>query len=113
MNKETKFDELNENSDELMLAFRCPMESSLAIIGGKWKVGIIYCLFSGPKRYSDIRRMMPFVSQRMLSRQLKELEVDELLTRTVYPESPPKVEYQLTSLARSLKPLLNILHDWL
>lgn len=90
----------------------CPVERSLEVIGGKWKMIIIAHLFSGTKRFNELRRLMPNISQRMLTRQLRELETHEILERKIYPEIPPKVEYSLTQLGKSLRPVLEVLYNW-
>jgi len=92
--------------------FGCPVEASLEVIGGKWKGVILYHLLGGTKRFNELRRLMPKVTQRMLTRQLRELEDDQILTRKVYAEVPPKVEYALTEFGRSLEPLLKMLQQW-
>ena len=90
----------------------CPVERSLEVIGGKWKIVIIFHLSSGKKRFNELRRLMPSVTQRMLTRQLRELEEHGILQRQIYAEIPPKVEYYLTELGISLNPVLDVLHEW-
>ncbi len=90
----------------------CSVEVALELIGGKWKGVVLYHLLSGKKRFNELRRLIPSVSQRMLTRQLRELENDRLISRTVYPVVPPKVEYELTELGNSLKNLLQELRKW-
>jgi len=90
----------------------CPVERVIHIIGGKWKVIILYHLMSGTKRFNELRRLMPKVSQRMLTLQLRELEEHGILNRKVYAEIPPKVEYSLTELGKSLDIVLEVLHKW-
>jgi len=90
----------------------CPVERSLEVIGGKWKIVIIFHLSGGKKRFNELRRLMPNVSQRMLTRQLRELEEHGIIERKVYAEVPPKVEYSLTELGDSLNPILDVLHEW-
>ncbi len=89
-----------------------PMERTLNIIGGKWKIIIIFHLFSGKKRFNELRRLIPSITQRMLTRQLRELEYHGIVNRKIYPEIPPKVEYSMTRLGRSLEPILHFLHNW-
>jgi len=91
---------------------QCPVERSLQIIGGKWKILIIFHLSSGTKRFNELRRLIPNATQRMLTRQLRELEEHGLIERNIYPEIPPKVEYSLTELGASLNPVLKVLHNW-
>ena len=82
------------------------------VIGGKWKVIIIHHLLGGTRRFSELRRLIPQVTQRMLTSQLRELERDGAVHREVYPQVPPKVEYSLTRLGNSLEPVLQLMHDW-
>lgn len=90
----------------------CPVEGVLAIIGGKWKGLILYHLLDGTLRFNEIRRRVPNVTQRMLTTQLRELEADGLLVRTVYAEVPPRVEYSLSPRGRSLEPIILALKAW-
>ena len=92
--------------------FRCPVEVTIDIVGGKWKCLILWHLHEGKMRFKELERIVPGVSQKMLTQQLKEMEKDELLAKTVYPEVPPRVEYELTLRGRSLFPLLQAMHDW-
>ena len=90
----------------------CSVEVTLTLIGGKWKGVVLYHLISGKKRFNELQKLIPSVSQRMLTRQLRELEHRRLITRTVYPVVPPKVEYALTEYGASLKDILLLLRDW-
>ena len=90
----------------------CPTETALGLIGNKWKGMILYYLLSGTKRFNELKRLMPGITQRMLTRQLRELESDRIIGRTIYPEMPPKVEYTLTPLGKELTPVLNGLEQW-
>ncbi|UOM36595.1 helix-turn-helix domain-containing protein [Acuticoccus sp. I52.16.1] len=90
----------------------CAVEAALQFIDGKWKGVILYHLLAGTMRFNEIRRAIPSVTQRMLTNQLRELEADELITRTVYAEVPPKVEYGLTERGRTLEPVLSALRAW-
>lgn len=90
----------------------CPVELALELIGGKWKGVILYHLLDGTRRFNELRRMMPAVTQRMLTLQLRELEEHGVIARTVYPEVPPRVEYALTDFGRTLQPVLAGLRDW-
>lgn len=92
--------------------FRCPVEACLEIIGGKWKGVILFHLLGGTKRFNELRRLLPNVTQRMLTRQLRELEADHIIERTIYPEVPPKVEYSLSEFGRTLSPILETLEKW-
>ncbi len=92
--------------------FGCPVEATLAVIGGKWKCVILFHLLTATRRFNELRRLMPDVTQRMLTRQLRELEADKIIKRKVYPEVPPKVEYSLTDFGETLEPLLIVLQQW-
>jgi len=91
----------------------CVMELSLQVIGGKWKPIILWFLRSGsPQRFSELKRHVPSVTQKMLTQQLRELEADGLIFRKVYAQVPPKVEYSLTELGLSVVPVLEHLVVW-
>lgn len=90
----------------------CPVEATLALIGGKWKGVVLWHLLQGTLRFNEIRRRLPNVTQRMLTNQLRELEADGFITRIVYPEVPPKVEYSLSERGRSLEPVILALKAW-
>lgn len=92
--------------------FGCPVEACLEVIGGKWKGVILFHLLGGTKRFNELMRSMPKVTQRMLTRQLRELEADRIVDRKVYPEVPPRVEYSLTNFGRTLEPTLRMLQKW-
>ena len=97
---------------EAMTLPACPVETTLTLIGDKWKVLIIRDLLSGTKRFGELKRSIGGVSQKVLTAQLRQMEADGLLTRTVFPEVPPRVEYTLTRLGHSLKPVLDAMRDW-
>ena len=90
----------------------CAVEAALGLIDGKWKGVVLFHLLERTHRFSEIRRRIPNVTQRMLTNQLRELEADGLILRTVYPEVPPKVEYSLTARGRSLEPVIAALKAW-
>lgn len=90
----------------------CSVEATLSVIDGKWKGVILYHLLSGTLRFNEIRRKLPTVTQRMLTNQLRELESDGLITRTIFPQVPPRVDYELTPLGRSLEPIIRALKTW-
>lgn len=93
--------------------YNCYFEMTLDIIGGKWKPIILYYInHNGVARHSDLKRFIPSINERMLTRQLRELENDMLITRKVYPVVPPKVEYSLTESGKSLIPILTSLIEW-
>ena len=90
----------------------CPVRDVLASVGGKWTSLMIIGLADGPRRFSQLRRFIPDISQRMLTQTLRDLQRDGYLTRTVYPTQPPSVEYQLTPLGHSFLALLRSLVQW-
>jgi len=92
--------------------FGCPVEACLEVIGGKWKGVILFHLLGGTKRFNELRRLMPAVTQRMLTRQLRELENDQIVERKIYPEVPPRVEYTLSDFGKTLEPILKTLQKW-
>jgi DNA-binding HxlR family transcriptional regulator len=94
-------------------AFHCPVEATLDVIGGKWKVVILFHLtHEGTHRFAVLRRKIPGVSERMLTQQLRELEEDGIVHREVYPEVPPKVEYSLTDYGTTLRPITEVMCEW-
>ena len=90
----------------------CDVETFLKLVGGKWKVVVLYRLIDSPKRFNELQRTITKITQRMLTLQLRELESDGLVHREVYPVVPPKVEYSLTDLGQTLEPLLRKVADW-
>ena len=92
--------------------YGCAVEATADIIGGKWKAVILYYLSKGPKRFNELRRLLPEVTQRMLTLQLRELEQDGIVHREIYKEVPPKVEYSLTEFGASLGPIIVQMLDW-
>ena len=91
---------------------RCPVQAALDIIGGKWKPVILTHLMDDTLRFNELRRLMPKITQRMLTLQLRELEADAIVSRKVYRQVPPKVEYSLTEHGKTLSPVLLALRDW-
>jgi len=92
--------------------YHCPVELVIELISGKWKLLILRELMSGTKRFSQLQRAIPGITQKMLTKQLRELEKAGLIRRKVYPEVPPKVEYSLTELGHSLKEIFESMHRW-
>ena len=90
----------------------CPIGSAIDLIGGKWKLPILYNLREKTLRFGEIKRALPMVTQKMLTQQLRELENDGLISRKVYTEVPPKVEYSITPITKKLEPILSAMCDW-
>jgi len=90
----------------------CPVVATLDIIGGKYKALILWHLIDGTRRFGELRRLIPQATQKMLTQQLRELEEDHLVIRTVYPVVPPKVEYRLSDLGKSIEPILDAIRVW-
>ena len=90
----------------------CPVTATLSVIGGKWKPIILYTIEEEKKRFGQIKNLIPHISQKMLTRQLRELEADGIIHRKVYPVVPPKVEYSLTDYGRTLSPILKAMVEW-
>ena len=90
----------------------CSVEAALGVIGGRWKGVVLFWLLDGKLRFGELRRKVPNCTERMLTLQLRELEEDGLVARTVYAEVPPRVEYELTAFGRSLEPVLRGLCEW-
>lgn len=90
----------------------CPIEGAMDIIGGKWKGSILYRLSGGTKRFGELQRLLKKITQRTLTQQLRDLERDGMVSRRVYAEVPPRVEYSLTERGRSLEPVLSLLLSW-
>jgi DNA-binding HxlR family transcriptional regulator len=92
--------------------YGCAVEAALDVIGDKWKGVILFHLLDKPKRFNEIRKLIPSVTQRMLTLQLRELEQDGVIHREIYPQIPPKVEYSMTELGKTLQPILLALRLW-
>jgi DNA-binding HxlR family transcriptional regulator len=92
--------------------YGCPVEATVDVLGGKWKAVILYYLFSGPKRFNELRRLLPNVTQRMLTLQLRELELDGIINREIFKQIPPRVEYSLTEFGVSLGPIVIQMREW-
>ena len=91
---------------------KCGVETTIGVVGGKWKPMILYALLSGPRRFGELMRVIPQVTQRMLTLQLRELEADGVIAREIYKQVPPKVEYSLTPVGRTTEPLLKVMQQW-
>ena len=108
MRKNTSTNALNQRQ----IHDTCGMAYSLGIIGGRWKPAILCRLLFGPMRYGELKKSIEGISERMLVAQLRELEKDQIVQRHVFPEVPPRVEYELTPLGHSMKPMLKAMSDW-
>lgn len=94
-------------------SYLCPVDVPVTVLGGKWKLLIAYFLLQQPRRNGELRRLLPQVSQKMLTQQLRELEADGIVTRTVHEQVPPRVEYAITESERArLQPLMDALYAW-
>jgi DNA-binding HxlR family transcriptional regulator len=91
---------------------KCPVETALDVLAGKWKILILWYLRSETKRFSELQKLLPRTTQKMLIQKLRELEEDGIINREVYPVVPPKVEYSLTPYGETLKPILKQLYLW-
>lgn len=92
--------------------FQCPMELAMAIIGGKYKAVILWHLLDTTLRYNEIQKFIPKATPKMLSQQFKELEADGIISRKLYPVVPPRTEYSLTEMGKSLIPVIQALETW-
>lgn len=91
----------------------CRVEDALGILVGKWKpIILLHLLQNGTNRFSELKRQLPGITQKMLTQQLRELEVEDIIMRKVYPQVPPKVEYSITEYGKSLEPILEAMHEW-
>ncbi len=90
----------------------CPVETTLNIISGKWKGIILFRLLGGKKRFGELKKLMPAITFRTLTLQLRQLEEDGIVERTVYAEVPPRVDYALTELGESMRPIIQAMFDW-
>jgi len=108
MRKETSTNAFNEKQINDI----CGMAYALSILGGRWKPAILWRLSAQTMRYSDLKNSIVNISERMLIAQLRELEADGIVKRTVYPVVPPRVEYELTELGQTMKPMLQAMSDW-
>src|SRR5258708_39146389 len=92
--------------------YHCPVEATIDVIGGKWKPLILWWLYQGTRRFTELRQLIPGITEKMLTQQLRELEADGIVHREVYAVVPPKVEYSLTEYGCSLNQALKIMCDW-
>lgn len=90
----------------------CPVETAMTLIGNKWKIFVLRELLTGTKRFSELRRSITSISQKVLTQNLRSMEKDGLITREVFAEVPPRVEYRLSDLGDTLRPVIDVLWDW-
>lgn len=100
------------SANKRILAEECQEIYAINTIGGQWSLVICSCLLDGKLRFSELKRIVPNITERMLTLHLRKLEADKIISRTVYPEVPPKVEYQLTPIGYELKPIIRQLEKW-
>lgn len=101
-----------KEAEDCKSSISCPVGFAIAIIGGKWKIPILYTLQDKTMRFNELKKALPIISQKMLTQQLRELENDGLIWRKVYAVVPPKVEYGATHLTKKLEPILDALCEW-
>lgn len=92
--------------------FNCPVDATIQLIGGKYKAVILWHLIEEQKRFSELKRLIPKATEKMLAQQLRDLERDGLVIRTVYPVVPPKVEYRLSEFGKTIIPVLDAMCQW-
>lgn len=90
----------------------CPIESTISVLGGKWKPLILFYLMEKTRRFGELQRLIPSITREMLTQHLRQLEADGIVHREVYAQVPPKVEYSLTPLGETLRPILFAMNDW-
>ena len=97
---------------ETTTPYQCPVTATVRLIGGKWKMIILWCISNGINRFGELQRAIPSITKKMLTSELRALEHDGIISRTVYPVVPPKVEYSITPLGETLRPVLNAIAQW-
>ena len=105
---DTKEDSVRLNGKE----YHCPVEMVIDLVSGKWKLLILRELMKGTRRFSQLQRSIPGITQKMLTKQLRDLESAGIVSRKVYPQVPPKVEYSLTPIGKSLREIFDAMHRW-
>lgn len=96
-----------------MIVEQCKVNEALSILVGKWKpIILLHLLKEGTLRFGELKKLVPEITQKMLTKQLRELEAEDIITRVVFPQVPPKVEYSISDYGESLAPILNIMHEW-
>lgn len=92
--------------------YNCPIDFTMNLIGDKWSMWILWSLQKGPLRFGELKRLIPGVTEKMLTQQLRKFESNHIVFRKVYPEIPPKVEYRLTESGESLKTIIELIKQW-
>lgn len=100
------------SKDEAREVYNCPIEATLDVISGKWKLIILWYINEKTRRFSELDELIPNITVKVLSRQLKEMERDGLIERTSYPEIPPRVEYSITEYGKTLNPIIDMMCEW-
>lgn len=100
------------NPDDTLSPYQCPVTAMMSLVGGKWKLIILWCISNEINHFGMLQRAIPAISKKMLTAELRALEHDGLISRTVYPVVPPNVEYGITELGETLRPVLNMMAKW-
>ncbi len=98
--------------DKITTPYRCPVTATMQLIGGKWKIIILWAISNDVNRFGELQRAIPSITKKMLTSELRALERDGFINRKVYPVVPPKVEYSITSLGETLRPMLDAMGNW-
>lgn len=102
----------NSSLDPITSPYRCPVTATMQLIGGKWKIIILWAISNDVHRFGELQRAIPSITKKMLTSELRALERDGFINRKVYPVVPPKVEYSITPLGDTLRPVLGAMGDW-
>lgn len=98
--------------DQTTTPYNCPVTATVRLIGGKWKMIILWCITNDVNRFGELQRAIPGITKKMLASELRALEKEGIISRTVYPVVPPKVEYSITPMGDTLRPILNAIAQW-
>lgn len=109
---ETKRDETRDDTPQSAAPTKCPLTAAITAIGGKWNMILLYWLDSGMRRFNELRRLMPEISHKVLAATLRDLEREGLITRKVYAEVPPRVEYRLSAHGETVRPIIEAMRGW-
>lgn len=109
---EVKRDETRDNKPQSAAPTKCPLTAAITAIGGKWNMILLYWLDSGTRRFNELRRLMPEISHKVLAATLRDLEREGLITRKVYAEVPPRVEYRLSTHGETVRPIIEAVRSW-